>query len=142
MRFLKLALITAAATVAFGFSPVTQHADAQISFGIGIGVAPVCPYGYYGYAPYHCAPRGFYGPEWFNGGRFIGAGPYYHGREGFYGHVDNRYDEHHGYHGPYPGHDEHYHSYGSHDFHGNDTHDIHGNHYDAHSSTDHHDDHH
>ena len=34
---------------------------------------------------------------------FIGAGPWFHGREGFYGHVDNRYDPRHGYNGPVPG---------------------------------------
>ncbi len=43
------------------------------------GPAPVCPYGYYSYYPYSCAPYGFYGPSWFIGGLFIGAGPWYHG---------------------------------------------------------------
>jgi hypothetical protein len=75
-------------------------APAQIS--IGIGVAPVCPYGYFDYAPYDCAPYGYYGPDWFNGGIFIGAGPWFHGPRGFHGHVDNRYDPHYGYHGPFP----------------------------------------
>ena len=78
----------------------TAAAPAQIS--IGIGVAPVCPYGYYDYAPYSCSPYGYYGPDWFNGGLFIGAGPWYHGQRGFYGHVDNRYDPRHGYAGPMP----------------------------------------
>jgi hypothetical protein len=78
-------------------------APAQISVGIGVGgVAPVCPYGYFDYAPYDCAPYGYYGPDWFNGGVFIGAGPWFHGPHGFYGHVDNRYDPHNGYHGPMP----------------------------------------
>src|SRR6202012_3146943 len=75
-------------------------APAQVS--VGIGVAPVCPYGYFDYAPYDCAPYGYYGPDWFTGGVFIGAGPWFHGPHGFYGHVDNRYDPHHGYHGPVP----------------------------------------
>jgi hypothetical protein len=79
----------------------SAEAPAQIS--IGIGVAPVCPYGYFDYAPYDCAPYGYYGPDWFNGGLFIGAGPWFHGPHGFYGHVDNRYDPHYGYHGPLPG---------------------------------------
>ena len=70
---------------------------------INIGVAPVCPYGYFDYAPYDCAPYGYYGPDWFVGGVFLGAGPWFHGPHGFYGHVDNRYDPHHGYHGPLPG---------------------------------------
>src|SRR6202522_1107745 len=80
----------------------TSAAPAQIS--INIGVAPVCPYGYFDYAPYECAPYGYYGPDWFAGGIFIGAGPWFHGPHGFYGHVDNRYDPRHGYHGPLPGH--------------------------------------
>ena len=63
----------------------TPAAHAQISFGINIGggdgdydeAPPVCQYGYYGYAPYTCAPYGYYGPQWFNSGAFIGAGPWY-----------------------------------------------------------------
>ncbi len=66
--------------------------------GVEIGVAPVCPYGYYDYSPYNCSPYGYYGPDWFNGGLFIGAGGH-----GFYGHVDNRYDPRNGYAGPMPG---------------------------------------
>jgi hypothetical protein len=50
---------------------------------IGIGVAPACPYGYFDYAPYDCAPYGYYGPDWFVGGLFIGAGPWFHGRAAF-----------------------------------------------------------
>lgn len=75
-------------------------APAQVA--INIGVAPICPYGYFEYAPYPCAPYGYYGPDWFTGGIFIGAGPWFHGPRGFYGHVDNRYDPHHGYAGPLP----------------------------------------
>jgi len=75
-------------------------APAQIS--VGIGVAPICPYGYYDYGAYDCAPYGYYGPDWFVGGVFIGAGPWFHGPRGFYGHVDNRYDPRNGYHGPVP----------------------------------------
>jgi hypothetical protein len=85
-------------------------APAQVSVGIGIGgggigigMAPVCPYGYFDYAPYDCSPYGYYGPDWFNGGIFLGAGPWFHGRGNFYGHVDNRYDPQHGYNGPIPG---------------------------------------
>jgi hypothetical protein len=88
--------------------PIT-YAQAQVSVGVGIGPVgfgvgpgyvagpPVCSYGYYPYAPYACAPYGYYGPEWFVGGVFIGAGPWYHGwghpfwdgghyRPGFWGH--------------------------------------------------------
>jgi hypothetical protein len=61
------------------------YSQAQVRIGVGIGVAPgyadgppVCQYGYYDYYPYACAPYGFYGPEYFAGGFFIGAGPWYH----------------------------------------------------------------
>ncbi len=93
---------------------------AQVS--VDIGVAPVCPYGYYDYAPYNCAPYGYYGPDWFVGGLFIGAGPWYHGRAGFYGHVDNRYDPRFGYHGPFPDRGEHAFNH----FHPNAAIDAHG----------------
>ncbi|MGC2619912.1 MAG: hypothetical protein WA414_12785, partial [Acidobacteriaceae bacterium] len=41
-----------------------------------IGVQPVCSYGYYDYAPYECAPVGFYGPGYFYNGIFLGMGPW------------------------------------------------------------------
>jgi hypothetical protein len=77
-----------------------HHASAQVS--VNIGVQPVCPYGYYEVPPYNCAPDGYYGPEWFVGGAFIGAGPWFHGPEHFYGHVDHDFDYRKGYHGPFP----------------------------------------
>jgi len=80
----------------------TSRASAQISIGINIGAPPVCPYGYFDYAPYNCAPYGYYGPDWFDGGVFIGAGRWFHGPRDFYGHVDNRFDPRHGYRGPFP----------------------------------------
>jgi hypothetical protein len=96
-------------------------APAQVS--INIGVAPVCPYGYFDYAPYDCSPYGYYGPDWFAGGVFIGAGPWFHGPRGFYGHVDNRYDPHHGYHGPIPERGAQQFNH----FQGNEARDAHGN---------------
>ncbi len=75
---------------------------AQISLNINVGTPPVCPYGYFDYAPYACAPYGYYGPEWFVGGVFVGAGPWFHGPADFHGHVNNRFDPHHGYHGVMP----------------------------------------
>jgi hypothetical protein len=75
-------------------------AEAQVS--VNIGVAPECPYGYYDVAPYSCAPAGYYGPEWFTGGVFIGAGPWFHGPANFRGNVDNRFHPEHGYGGPLP----------------------------------------
>ncbi len=86
--------------LAIGLTAIAPSARAQIS--INIGVAPNCPYGYFDYAPYSCSPYGYYGPDWFNDGLFIGAGPWFHGPRGFYGHVDNRYDPRHGYNGPQP----------------------------------------
>src|SRR5579871_855943 len=61
------------------------HSQAQVGVGIGVNVGPgyvagppVCEYGYYDYYPYACAPYGFYGPNYFVNGFFIGAGPWYH----------------------------------------------------------------
>src|SRR6201982_4096559 len=96
----RLSSVIALAAVALSGVATTPRAEAGIS--INIGAEPVCPYGYYDFPPYTCAPYGYYGPEWFNGGVFIGAGPWFHGPHGFYGHVDNRFDPHHGYHGPFP----------------------------------------
>src|ERR1700689_3353525 len=73
-----------------------SYASAQrLAVGIGVGgpgyVAgpPACAYGYYGNYPYACAPYGYYGPSYFSGGLFIGAGPWFpggfYGRPGFYG---------------------------------------------------------
>ena len=44
-----------------------------------ITARPDCSWGYYSYYPYACAPYGYYGPGWFYGGLFIGAGPWYTG---------------------------------------------------------------
>jgi hypothetical protein len=89
MRYLKIFGLIG---LMLAFAP---FANAQRwSVGVGIGPVyggygpayvgpPVCSYGYYDYYPYACAPYGFYGPGWFDGGVFIGAGPWYRG--GFYG---------------------------------------------------------
>jgi hypothetical protein len=74
--------------------------SAQIS--VQIGVAPECPYGYYDAAPYGCAPYGYYGSEWFKGGAFVGAGPWFRGGDNFQGRVNNRYHPEHGYQGVAP----------------------------------------
>ena len=98
MRSLKFLALPAVASLCFAVSgPRTQ---AQVS--VDIGVAPECPYCYYDYAPYSCAPYGYYGPEWFSGGVFIGAGPWFHGPANFRGHVDNHFDVSRGYRGPVP----------------------------------------
>jgi hypothetical protein len=100
-RFRFLIALTIAA-ICFAAAP--QKVQAQISVGVNIGAPPVCPYGYFDYPPYPCAPYGYYGPEWFTGGVFLGAGPWFHGPSGFHGHVNNRFDPQHGYHGPMPNH--------------------------------------
>ena len=82
------------------FAGAATPARAQIA--IQIGPPPVCPYGYFDYPPYDCAPYGYYGPEWFPNGVFVGAGPWYRGRDRFWGHVDNHYDRYDGYRGEYP----------------------------------------
>jgi len=93
--------VLAFSALAIALLAVPSVGTAQVV--VNLGVAPVCPYGYFDYAPYDCAPYGYYGPDWFEGGFFIGAGPWFHGRHGFYGHVDNRFDPRHGYNGPLPG---------------------------------------
>jgi hypothetical protein len=98
MRGFKFVLL--AAVLGIGVTGSTPKADAQVS--VDIGVAPDCPYGYYDVAPYACAPAGYYGPEWFNDGVFIGVGPWFHGTADFRGHVDNRFHPDHGYKGPMP----------------------------------------
>ena len=89
-----------AGVAGIGFTAATPRAQAQVA--IDIGVAPQCPYGYYDGAPYGCAPYGYYGSEWFAGGAFIGAGPWFHGSDNFRGHVNNRYHPDHGYKGHMP----------------------------------------
>jgi len=121
--------------LAFSFALVCSCPEALAQVSISIGAAPVCPYGYFDYPPYQCAPYGYYGPDWFVGGVFVGAGPWFHGRHGFYGHVDNRWDPHYGYHGPLPERGErpfeHFHANEARDGHGNighADHDFHGEH--------------
>jgi len=122
------------AVAAFCFAVAAPAAHAQIRIGIGIGAEPACPYGYFDYAPYSCAPYGYYGPEWFDSGVFLVAGPWHHGHEYFYGHVNNRFDPNHGYHGALPqrgeAHADHHEA-----FHGNEMRDGAGH---VHGDTRHH----
>jgi len=86
MRMTRLVLFAMLLAVPFAVT-----AKAQEMVGVGPEVVappmaygpPVCEWGYYAYYPYACAPYGYYGPEWFYGGLFIGAGPWYH--RGWYG---------------------------------------------------------
>src|ERR1700690_1998381 len=118
-----LKILALAAIAAICFAVTIPKTEAQVS--VNIGVAPECPYGYYEAPPYNCAPYGYYGPEWFSGGIFIGAGPWYHGSDHFYGHVDHRLDYRKGYRGPFPARGEapveHHEA-----FRGQAMHDVHG----------------
>lgn len=74
MGGLKALLGSAALLVGMAAGPAAQ---AQVSIGINIGgPPPVCPYGFYDYSPYACAPYGFYGPGYFYNGIFLGVGPW------------------------------------------------------------------
>jgi hypothetical protein len=79
MKYLRYVALLAVLAMPFAY------AQAAVTVGVGIGGvgvvagAPVCSYGYYPDYPYACAPYGYYGPSWFAGGVFIGAGPWYHG---------------------------------------------------------------
>jgi hypothetical protein len=95
-------LALAASVAGMLFAATAANADEM--FGDGLDDEPLCPYGYYDFAPYACAPYGYYGPEWFVGGFFIGNGPWFHGPRHFRGHVNNHFDVHHGYSGPMPNH--------------------------------------
>jgi hypothetical protein len=78
MRYMKYLALLAVLMLPVAYS------QAQVRIGVGIGGPvyaggpPVCSYGYYDYYPYACAPYGFYGPDYFAGGIFVGAGPWYH----------------------------------------------------------------
>jgi len=97
-RGISLTLAIVAGLVMLASAP---QARAGVNVQINIGTAPVCPYGYYDAPPYQCAPYGYYGPEWFAGEVFVGAGPWFHGPADFRGRVDRDYGP--GYYkGPYP----------------------------------------
>jgi hypothetical protein len=89
MRYLRALALLSLFVIPVGFAQA-QRVSVGIGFGgpvyagpAYVGPAPVCAYGYYPDYPYACAPYGYYGPSWFSGGIFIGAGPWFHG--GFYG---------------------------------------------------------
>src|SRR5262249_40182732 len=109
MRYAKQLL--AVAIVGFGLLMVTAPAaHAQVRVGVGVGVGPAyggyygydaydpydpyysdysaygpppeCVYGYYPYYPYACAPYGYWAPDYFYEGIFVGAGPWFGWRFG------------------------------------------------------------
>ena len=77
MRHLKVLTLLGA----FLFIAPFAHAQrVVVGVGVGpgyIGPAPVCDYGYYDYYPYACAPYGFWGPDYFYNGIFLGVGPWF-----------------------------------------------------------------
>ncbi len=96
----RFKLVLLAAVAGCFMMATAPRVAAQVA--VEIGVAPDCPYGYYDAAPYNCAPYGYYGPEWFSDGIFVGSGPWFHGSDNFRGHVNNRYHPEHGYRGAAP----------------------------------------
>ena len=124
MHKIKTLLFTTGAAVALSLIP-TPAAKAQVT--VTFGPEPNCPYGYYDFAPYNCAPDGYYGPEWFVGGHFVGAGHWFHGPANFHGNVNNSFDPKHGYKGPAPKRGEApSHQGAAPNFKGNETHDSQG----------------
>jgi pyruvate/2-oxoglutarate dehydrogenase complex dihydrolipoamide acyltransferase (E2) component len=71
MRGLRIILSASALLAGVAMAPAAR---AQVA--IEVGIQPVCSYGYYDYAPYECAPMGFYGPGYFYQGIFLGMGPW------------------------------------------------------------------
>jgi hypothetical protein len=71
MRGFKIFLSASALLAGMAIAPAAR---AQIV--VGVSVQPVCSWGYYDYAPYACAPVGFYGPGYFYNGIFLGMGPW------------------------------------------------------------------
>jgi hypothetical protein len=83
MKYLRYGALLALLAMPLAYSQAAVVVGARVGVGVGVGVGvagpPVCAYGYYPDYPYTCAPYGYYGPSWFSGGVFIGAGPWYHG---------------------------------------------------------------
>src|SRR5690242_7066078 len=77
MRHLKLLALLALLAMP------AAYLQAQVSIGVQIGPSygiynapPVCEYGFYPYYPYACTPYGYWGPDYFVDGVFIGVGPW------------------------------------------------------------------
>ncbi len=111
MKRFRLVLMAMLLAVPF---VLASTANAQVAVGVGVGPAvvaapyaygpPDCAWGYYAYYPYACAPYGYYGPSWFAGGLFIGAGPWYHRGWGYGGYgFRGGYGYRGGYYGGYRG---------------------------------------
>lgn len=72
-KFATRGLLLAGTTTLLASLALVPTVNAEITISIN---PPVCSYGYYDYAPYGCAPSGFYGPGYFYNGIFLGVGPW------------------------------------------------------------------
>lgn len=89
----RISLVLFATLLALPFAATAAGAQEAVGVGVGPEVAappvdygpPACEWGYYSYYPYACSPYGYYGPQWFYGGMFIGVGPWYGWGRGGYG---------------------------------------------------------
>ena len=72
-KFATSGLLLAGTTTLLASLAFVPTANAGVTISIN---PPVCSYGYYDYAPYGCAPSGFYGPGYFYNGIFLGVGPW------------------------------------------------------------------
>jgi len=84
MNYLKYAALLGTVLLFAAGAPAQVAVGVQVGSGYDgsddyneLGQPPDCVYGYYPYYPYACAPYGYYGPSYFIGGVFIGAGPWY-----------------------------------------------------------------
>src|SRR5215813_4232504 len=78
MRYLKYAALLG--ILLFAAAGSVRAAQVRVGVGIGpvyVGPEPVCAYGYYPYYPYSCAPYGYWGPDYFYDGVFVGFGPWF-----------------------------------------------------------------
>ena len=86
MRYWKYLALLTVLMVPLAYSQAQVRVGVGVGFGpVGVAVGPgyvagppVCAYGYYDYYPYACAPYGYYGPQYFVDGFFVGVGPWYH----------------------------------------------------------------
>ena len=84
LRILKYAGLSAALLGILFLTAGSAHAQVAVGVrvgpvGVAVGPEPVCAYGYYPYYPYPCAPVGYWAPNYFVGGIFVGAGPWFRG---------------------------------------------------------------
>ena len=79
-----------AAVTGICFTASTFKTQAQVT--VNIGAEPACPYGYYDYAPYECAPYWLLRPGMVFRRRLYWGGPVVPWPGTFDGNVDNHFD--------------------------------------------------